>query len=134
MVRWQPERDNPPTNMEETTPENNKRVYWWCFLIVNGEVKTKINTFIHHSDAHPAEELERHNAGRIKSTRGAAGHWKLQMNVGPFPDEELAEGFSHLWKKGRGIAGRIKRGCELSEKYDLTCFCLPIVVTKQSVI
>ena len=112
--------------MEDTT-ESGERVYWWCFLVVNGEVKTKINTFIDHSNVPPAEELERHNAGKVKSTRGAAGHWKLQSLVGPFSEDEgLAEGFSHLWKKGRGIGGRINRGCELAKKYDLTCFGLPI--------
>ncbi len=105
---------------EENEEEEEMSSKWWCYLLINFKPYEKINTFIDES-MYPDIMVNEHNKGKVKgtkSTKSAAGHWELDMIIGPFPNEEDAQKFTKQWKNNsRGIPSRQNRGIELSNEY-----------------
>lgn len=100
---------------------------YFSYLMVNDCKTTKTHSYV-GKDKKPKKKVERHNSGevrnpRARSTKGAVGHWKLNMVLGPFEDKDKAISVRDEWQADcRGIASRRKKGMDLARKYEVTCF------------
>lgn len=97
------------------------------YLMTNSCKTTKTHSYV-GKDRRPKKKVERHNSGQVKnararSTKGAVGHWQLNMVLGPFEDKARAIAVRDEWQADcRGIASRRKKGLDLTRKYGVTCF------------
>ena len=115
---------SPHTTTATATDDDHDEVLHWAYMMVNYEHRQKINTFIGNS-TQPACSVRLHNggmAGGAKSTKAAAGSWKLQMIVGPLPDECYANKCASYWRHSRGIPSRCERGKKIARILGLTCW------------
>lgn len=95
---------------------------YFAYMMVNFKAEQKINTYIGKS-RNPVEKVSEHNAKKTKgakSTKQAAGSWKIYMIVGPFPTKSASSKFRDEWKaNSRGIPSRAKRGENLAHENDM---------------
>lgn len=105
---------------------SDRRPYW-TYLMINNCPSTKTHSYV-GKDRKPKSKVDKHNAGKVRnararSTRGAIGHWTLNMVVGPFRTRDEAIAVRNEWQADcRGIPSRRKKGSELARKYRVLCF------------
>jgi len=111
--------------MSEDDRAKNAETLYFAYMIANYVASQKINTYIGKS-RDPFIKLDMINqkkAKGAKSTRQAAGHWNLEMIVGPFLRKDESAQFRELWKqKSRGIPSRRQRGKDLAGNYNKICW------------
>ncbi len=109
---------------QDEKAQNADREYF-AYMLANYDAAQKINTYIGKSrDPFLKVDLINEKMTRgARSTRQAAGNWRLEMIVGPFVTKKESVYFRELWKqKSRGILSRLERGMNLAEIHKKTCW------------
>lgn len=99
-------------------------INYFCFLMVTTQQKQKVNTSIEFG-TDPLFVLQQKNKNKrdYSSDGEDTEPWKLELVVGPFPDQKKGQKFQKKWKKdSRGIPSRRKKGIELALALGLEVF------------
>ncbi len=72
----------------------------------------------------PIRKVHLHNTKSLqtKSTRAAAGLWKLELMCGPLKSRLDGMTVKNLWKRSRGVKSRRQRGISLALEWGLKCW------------
>jgi len=100
--------------------------YWLYLMSIVDEQHCEQKTLTHVGKARrPVDKVRMHNERLVKSksTRPAAGLWKLEVAVGPFASKRDTIPIRDFWKKKkRGPASRRSFGKWIAASLGLECF------------